>query len=272
MAYFTYVILNSSTARSTETIIHPTAVVDSSAEIGEGCNIGPYCVIEGNVRLGAGTVLKPHVVIDHDVELGSNCRVGSFAVLGQWAQNRQETTESGRVYIGDRVALSGGVTVDRGSHESATQIGNDTMLMQGVHVGHDSAVGDFTTIANGSMLGGYTQVGSHSTLYADTGVQQKVRIGDGVMTGGRSAIRKDIPPYCIADGMQDARVRSPNKMVLRDVLQLTEDEITTYRRVLRRLLQSHEELALVEQERSEAYLQKLYTFLRGESAHGVMSW
>jgi UDP-N-acetylglucosamine acyltransferase len=272
MAYFTYATLNSSTARSTETIIHPTAVVDSSAEIGEGCSVGPYCTIEGNVRLGAGTVLKPHVVIDHDVELGANCRVGSFAVLGQWAQNRQEAEESGRVYIGDGVSLSSGVSIDRGSHGGATQIGSNTMLMQNTHVGHDVLVGEHTTVATGSKLAGYTQVGNHCTLYADTGVQQNVRVGDGVMTGGRSAVRKDIPPYCIADGATNARLRGPNKMKLQSVLQLTEDEITTYRKVLRRLLQGNEDIGAVAAEQQDAYLQGLYTFLRGESAHGVMSW
>lgn len=197
--------LDSPQLHNKETVIHPTAVVDSSAEIGLGCTVGPYCVIEGNVRIGAGTVLKPHVVIDHNVELGSHCRVGSFATLGQWAQNRKEQGEKGKVYIGDNVALSGGVTVHRGSRDSATHIGNDTVVMQGAHIGHDASVGEHTTIANGSMLAGYVRVGSHCTLYAQSAVQQQVRIGDGVMTGGKSAVRRDIPPYCIADGMHDAR-------------------------------------------------------------------
>lgn len=262
----------SSTNIRRETVIHPTAVVDSSAEIGEGCSVGPYCVIEANVRIGAGTVLKPHVVIDHGVELGTDCRVGSFAVLGQWAQNRKETVESGKVQIGDNVSLSGGVTVNRGSHGNTTRVGSNTVIMQEAHVGHDAVVGEHTTISNRSMLAGYVQVGSHSTLYAETAVQQKVRIGDGVMTGGRSAVRRDIPPYCIATGMENARIRTANRKVLQNVLLLTAEEIAEYRRVLCRLLRDREDQDTVEQEHSAQYLQELYAFLRGESAHGVMSW
>lgn len=182
--------------------IHPAAIVESGARIGADVTIGAYCVIGPLVRIGDGTTIQSHVVIDGAVEIGQKNLIGHASVIGGTPQDlgfKPETQSS--VRIGERNIIREHCTIHRGTAEgSATVIGNDNFLMAGVHVGHNSRVGNSVIIANSCLLGGHVQVGDGAFLGGGATFHQFVHVGRLVMTQGTSGFGKDIPPFVLAAG------------------------------------------------------------------------
>jgi len=181
--------------------IHPTALVSQDAQLDSECSIGPYCVIEGPVRIGSGTVTGPYVHILGDTEIGRDCRIHAGCVLGDLPQDRAYSGDVTYCRIGDGTVLREHVTVHRGTAAgSATIVGQRCLLMAGAHVGHNCCLGDEVTMANGAMLGGYVEVGPRAILSGNVGVHQFVRIGELAMIGGLAKITQDVVPYFMVDG------------------------------------------------------------------------
>lgn len=194
--------------------IHPTAVVDSSAELGEGVRIGPYCVIGAGARLGTGTHLHSHVVIDGDTWLGDACIVYPFACLGTRTQDKKYSGGQPGVRIGERVTIREYVTVNAGTQEgSYTRVGSDCLLMAYAHVAHNCEIGDHAMLVNAATLAGEVVVEPWATIGALTGVHQFTRIGTMAFIGGCSRVVQDIPPFMIAVG-NPIEVRGPNSVGL----------------------------------------------------------
>ena len=195
--------------------IHPTGIVDRSAELGPGVSVGPLAVIGPRVVVGEGTTLEAHAVIERDVVVGRHNVLGVGVVLGTRPQHRRFNDEPSMLVVGDRNVFGEYATVSRGFGEGArTEIGNDCYLMCYVHVGHDCRIGNAVTITGGAGLAGYVSIDDGAYVGGMGGVHQFVRVGRMAMVGGVSMVRQDVPPYVLAAGVP-ARAHSLNVVGLR---------------------------------------------------------
>jgi UDP-N-acetylglucosamine acyltransferase len=178
--------------------VHPTAVISPEADLGEDVQVGPFVVIEGEVRIGPGCVLKAGAQLFGPLTMGRNNTVFNYAVLGEAPQHLKYKGEVTRVEIGDNNIFRESVTVHRGTTESwTTRIGNSNYLMVNSHVGHDCVVGNNCLLANGAMLGGHAVLEDNVYLSGNATVHQFVRVGRLALLGGLSGSSKDIPPFII---------------------------------------------------------------------------
>lgn len=184
-------------------MIHPTAIIDSRAEVGPGARIGPYVVIEGPVVIGSDTEIQAHAIVTGEVWIGTGNLIGYGSVLGGWPQDLGfDRHSSTRLEIGDGNVIREHCTIHRGTEPgSATIVGSHNMLMVGAHLGHNTRIGNHAVLANNVLLGGYIQVGDRAFLGGGAVFHQNIRIGSISMVSGASAISKDIPPFSIAVGM-----------------------------------------------------------------------
>jgi UDP-N-acetylglucosamine acyltransferase len=178
-------------------IIHPTAIVDAGAEIGNDVKIGPYCVVGGNVRLENGVELLSHVIVDGHTVLQSGCQVFPFASIGLPPQDVKYRGEPSRLEIGRNTVVREHVTVSPGTEGGGmlTKVGEDCRLMIGAHVGHDCRIGNNVIMVNNVTLGGHVEIGDWAILGGMSAVHQFVRIGRHAMVGGMSGVENDVIPY-----------------------------------------------------------------------------
>lgn len=179
------------------TSIHKTAVVDSSARIGNGVEIGPFCVVGPDVSLADNVTLHSHVVIKEHTSLGAGCTVHSFATLGGAPQHLGYKGEPTRLEIGENTVIRESVTMNRGMPNAGglTRIGANGYFMAYAHVAHDCVVGDNVIFANSATLGGHCHVGDGVIISGLAAVQQFCRIGTGAFVGGVSGVANDVIPF-----------------------------------------------------------------------------
>lgn len=178
--------------------IHPTAIIDSRAEIGEECRVGPHVIIDGPAKIGAGCELRAGSQILGDTTLGQGNVVHPYAVLGDEPQHLKYAGESTRLVIGERNIFREHVTVHRGTTLSGvTTIGSHNFLMAGSHVGHDCVVGNHCTLANQSMLGGSSVLADRVLMSGSAAVHQFVKVGRLALISGLSGSTMDVPPFVI---------------------------------------------------------------------------
>lgn len=187
--------------------IHPTALIDPAAELGEAVEIGPYAVVEAGVSLGARCRVLGHAQVLAGVRLAEDCEVGHGSVIGGDPQDFKFSREirSG-VEVGPGTIFREHVTVHRGSREgTVTRIGASNFLMAGAHVGHNVLVGDRNVMANNCLLGGEVQVGERNFFGGGAAFHQFVRVGDLCMVKGLTAISQDVPPFVMVSGSNQVR-------------------------------------------------------------------
>lgn len=191
--------------------IHPTAIVDPSAELAEGVRVGPYCIVGPKVTIGANTELRGHVVVESHTRIGQECVLFHFACVGGTPQDRKFRGEITWCEVGDRNHIREHVTVHRGTGNGGglTRIGSDNLIMAGSHVAHDCCIGSFCTIANETMLAGHVLVEDGATIAGGAGFHHFVTVGRGSMVAGLARVERDVPPFMIVEG-HPAGVRAPN--------------------------------------------------------------
>lgn len=186
--------------------IHPTAIIDSSAEIDNTVEIGPYCIVGKNVKISKNTVLTSNVHIMDFAELGENNIIHVGAIIGHEPQHLEYKYCASRTIIGDNNIIREYASIHRGLKEgSATIIGNNNFLMGFSHIGHDVTIGDFNVLANTAALAGHVQMGSYNFMSGYSGVHQFTRIGDYIMISGLTRVGKDVPPYMLVEGYCEVR-------------------------------------------------------------------
>jgi UDP-N-acetylglucosamine acyltransferase len=183
-------------------MIHPTAIVDSKAEISEGVEIGPYSVIEKNVLIGEGTKIGPHVVIREGTYIGKQCQISQFASIGEAPQFLGYKGEKTFLQIGDHNIIREFVTLHRGTVKGGgkTVIGNENFLMAYSHVAHDCQIGNQVVMANGATLAGHILIEDCAIIGGLAAVHQFCRVGTYAIIGGLTGVLLDIPPYTKAQG------------------------------------------------------------------------
>jgi UDP-N-acetylglucosamine acyltransferase len=181
--------------------IHPTAVVDPGARIGDGVTIGPYTIIGPDVSIGAGTSVGSHCVFEGWTEIGPDCRITHSVCLGQEPQDVKYRGEETYVRIGARNLIREFTTVHRATGEGAeTRVGDDNFIMAYVHIAHNCLVGSNTVISNLTTMAGHVTVEDHARISGVIPIHQFVRIGTHSIVGGGSRVPKDILPYIKAAG------------------------------------------------------------------------
>ena len=177
--------------------IHPSAIIEDGAILGEGVRIGPFCTVGAGVNLADGIVLDSHVVIAGKTTIGPNCRVFPFAALGTAPQDTKYSGEPSELILGANNIIREHVTMHPGTAggKLVTRVGNNCLIMVGAHVAHDCLIGDHVILVNNVGLGGHVEVQDHAILGAMSGVHQFVRIGRHAMIGGKSAVESDVIPY-----------------------------------------------------------------------------
>ena len=183
------------------TIVHPTAVVSTQAELGDGVVVGPYVVIDDPVTIGDNTVIGPHAVIHSHVELGSDNTIHAHAVLGDLPQDLTYRDAETWVRIGRKNIFREGTTIHRSTDPDVpTRIGSECYLMAYAHVGHNTQVGDYVILTNNVMLAGHVEIGERAVLGGNAGVHQFTRVGAYTMVAGFVAVRQDVIPFTMLGG------------------------------------------------------------------------
>ena len=183
-------------------MIHKTAIVSDKAQISKNVEIGAFCVVGDNVKIGEGTVLKSHVVIDGDTTIGKNNTIFPFATVGLVPQDLKFAGENSQLIIGDNNTIREHVTIHLGTKDGGmiTKIGNNCLLMVGVHVAHDCLIGNDVILANNATLAGHVQIDDNVVIGGLSAVHQFVRIGKGAMIGGMSGVENDVIPFGLVMG------------------------------------------------------------------------
>jgi len=205
--------------------IHPTAIVDTGARLGEGVEIGAYCVVEADVEIGAGTVLRPHAVIRRFTTMGEGNFVDSHTVLGGDPQDLKfDPRTRSFLRIGDRNVFRECVTISRATGEGKeTGVGSGTYWMAYSHAGHNAVVEDNVILVNGAAVAGHAVIGRRTILSENVGVHQFTWIGESVMTQGLSGFSAHVPPFTLCGGGIN-RVVGLNAVGLKRAKDITEKD------------------------------------------------
>lgn len=183
-------------------MIHPSAVIDPKAQLGENVSVGAFTVIGPDVVIGAGCKIGPHVVIEGPCTIGEDNEIFQFASVGAAPQDKKYAGEPTELIIGDRNLIRENVTLNRGTVQDIgkTVIGDDNWIMAYVHIAHDCIVGSNTIFANNATLAGHVHIHDYAILGGFTLVHQFCHVGKYSFTGMGTALSKDLPPYVMAHG------------------------------------------------------------------------
>jgi len=183
------------------TQIHPTAIIDPGARLGENVEVGPFTVIREDVTVGDNTKIGTGAFLDSGARIGKNCSIGHYAVLGNPPQDLKYQNEKTYLEVGDGTTIREFVTLNRGTtYHYKTVIGKNCFIMTYAHVAHDCIIGDNVIIANAVNMGGHVEIDSDASIGGATAIHQFVKIGQRAFIGGGLRVTKDVPPFIRAMG------------------------------------------------------------------------
>jgi len=194
-------------------VIHSTAIIHPRARIGEGCDIGPYCVIGEHVEVGPGCRLHSHVVIDGHTRLGRENVIFPFASIGLKTQDLKWKGGLTRTQIGDHNTIRECVTIHSATGDGeATVIGSHNNILASSHIGHNVILGNHVIISMAG-LAGHVVVEDFGLVGGLAGIHQFCRIGKMAIVGGCSRIAQDVAPFMLVEG-NPPETRTINKVGL----------------------------------------------------------
>lgn len=193
--------------------IHPTALVDKNAQLGDGVEIGPYASVGPDVKLGARTVVQQGAIIRGHSTLGEDCQVFPYACIGMKTQDLKYVEGStSYVEIGARTVIREFATVHLGTKDGEkTVIGSDCLFMAYCHAAHGVVIGDHVICSNSVQLAGDVHIQDWAIIGGCAASHQFCSIGRHAMVGGMSKIRQDFPPFMLGDMVEGSlKVIGPN--------------------------------------------------------------
>ncbi|HXY05193.1 MAG TPA: acyl-ACP--UDP-N-acetylglucosamine O-acyltransferase [Burkholderiaceae bacterium] len=182
--------------------LHPSAIIDSKAQLGQDVRVGPFSIVGPRVRLGEGTEIGSHVVLDGNTTIGRNNRIFPFCSIGTIPQDKKYAGEDTQLVIGDGNTIREYCLINAGTLQGGgiTRVGSDNWIMGYVHFAHDCLIGSNTIIANGVQLAGHVHVDDWTVIGGTAVVHQFVRLGAHSMCGGASVLVQDLPPFMVCSG------------------------------------------------------------------------
>jgi acyl-[acyl-carrier-protein]--UDP-N-acetylglucosamine O-acyltransferase len=182
--------------------IHPMAVVEDGAVIGENVVVGPFCHVGPKVVLHDGVELISNAVVTGRTEIGRGTRIFPCAVIGGDPQSIHHGGEETKLFVGDHCTIREGVTMNTGTTEGGgeTVVGNNNLFLANSHVAHDCRLGNHIILSNNVMLAGHVKVEDRVILGGGSAVHQFTRIGRQAFIGGLSAVSYDVIPYGMLNG------------------------------------------------------------------------
>lgn len=177
--------------------IHPTALIEDGAILGDGVEVGPYSVVGSGVELGDGVRLLSHVVVAGNTKVGEGSIIYPFASIGHAPQDLKYAGEDSRLEIGARATIREHVTMNPGTKGGGmiTRVGDDCVFMAGAHVAHDCQIGDHVILINNVAAGGHCEIGDYVIMGGLSACHQFARIGKHAMVGGMTGIENDVIPF-----------------------------------------------------------------------------
>ncbi|WP_133513120.1 acyl-ACP--UDP-N-acetylglucosamine O-acyltransferase [Candidatus Thiosymbion oneisti] len=255
--------------------IHPTAIIESGAQLHPSVQVGAYSIIERGAVIGPGCVIESCVRIYGATRMGRDNRIGHGATIGAEPQDLGYRPELSKpLTIGDCNHFKEGVNISRGiKTNQGTRIGDHNFLMAYAHIGHDCTVGDYNIFANTATLAGHAEVENQVFLSGQTAVHQFCRIGAVSMIAGVTGVPQDVPPFVIADGHR-ARIIGLNLVGLRrnGYTQAQRSTIkAVYRVIFRSGLRQAAALAKAERDYPSPQTRQIVRFIES-SRRGVISF
>jgi UDP-N-acetylglucosamine acyltransferase len=251
------------------TSIHPTAVVDTGAELGEDVVVGPHSVVEEGVIVGNGTRVGPNCYLAKGTRLGERNRLIAFVSVGTPPQDLTWQACESRIEIGDDNTFREFVSLNRGTpkEECLTRLGSKNFLMASSHVGHDCVLGNGIILTNSVNIAGHCHIGDGVVLNGYAGVGQFTSIGRLAYVGAKSRVVQDVPPFVKVAG-DPAEVRMVNEvgMARAGIPQTEIDEIKHVYRAIFRTGRSVSEEAHALINDSSAMVRELAEFLLRKEA------
>tara|TARA_B100000780_G_scaffold135493_1_gene94923 strand:+ start:234 stop:1013 length:780 start_codon:yes stop_codon:yes gene_type:complete len=226
--------------------IHPSSIIHESAKIDPSVNIGPFCIVGKDVEIQKGTSLLSHVVLKGPTVIGENNTIYQFSTIGEATPDKKFKGEDSKLIIGNNNIFREGVTIHRGTaHDNGiTEVGNNNLIMAYAHIAHDCIVGNDNVFANNAGLAGHVEIGNSIVIGAYTTVHQFCKLGDHSFAGMNTSITMDIPAY-IKVASNPARVIGLNSIGMSRNL-ISEESITlikkAYKVVFRRNLKLEDAL------------------------------
>ena len=179
--------------------IHPTALVNPEAKLGENIIVGPFAMIESDVEIGDDCIIGPHAVIYNGARLGNRVKIFQGASIANLPQDLKFGGEKTLLIIGDDTVIREFATLHRGTLETGkSQVGKNCLLMAYSHIPHDCSVGDNCIIANSVQIGGHSHIEDWVIIGGLAGLHQFSRVGEHSMIAGAAKITQDVPPYILA--------------------------------------------------------------------------
>jgi UDP-N-acetylglucosamine acyltransferase len=182
--------------------IHPTAIIEPGARLGQGVSIGAFSLIGPEVTLADGVVVKSHAVVTGWTEVGAGSVIFPHATVGEAPQDLKYQGERTRLIVGARCRIREGATLNTGTEGGGgvTTVGDDCLLMTGSHVGHDASLGNRVILANHVAIAGHCRIGDDVIIGGLSGIHQWVRIGHGAIIGAITMVTNDVIPYGLVQG------------------------------------------------------------------------
>ena len=194
--------------------IHPTAIIESGAQLGDGVEVGAYAYIGPQVVIGSGTQLHHHASVEGNTTIGERCEIFPYACIGGKTQDLKFKGGKPGLRVGDRNVFREYVTIHCATNDGDfTRIGSHNTLLANCHVAHDCVIGDHIVMSNGAVLAGHVVVEDRVVIGGYGGIHQFCRLGAFAMLSATAKLVHDLPPYFIADGTP-AEVRAINKVGL----------------------------------------------------------
>lgn len=198
--------------------IHPSSVVSPEVELADDVEIGPYCLIQGKVKIGKGTFVEGHVTLGSRygiLDIGANNHFCPGAVIGGAPQDITYKGEPTSLIIGNNNTFREFTTVNLATSkgDKKTEIGDNCYFMAYTHVGHDCKLGNNVILANNTHLGGHCEVADGVFIGGMSALNQFTKVGKMAFIAGSSIVNKDVIPFCRAQGTY-ATIRATNKIGL----------------------------------------------------------
>lgn len=254
--------------------IHPTAIIESGAVLGDDVEVGAYAYIGGSVKIGKGTIIAHHATVDGNTVIGEYNQIFPYAYIGGKTHDLKYRGGNPGLIIGDRNVFREYTTAHLATRDGEyTVIGNDNNILAYSHIAHDCIVGNKIVMSSHAALGGHVVLEDYVVIGWGSGAHQFCRIGEYAMLSASSKLVKDLPPFLMADG-SPAEVCAINKINMqRNGFSSEEIDIaySAFKLIYKRRFSrtnAVEELSRKDYSQSRV-AQSIIRFMHGESERGI---